>query len=115
MTTNEATTRYTPGPWQIVGDDKDPWTIAGPEGSILLSICELTYTGNNAEANARLIAAAPDLLDALKGFVARTWDYQPCFCHNLTVHTKGLETTAEHKDCCVAARAALDKALGERS
>ena len=53
--------KHTPGPWKIVGTNNDPWQIApaNDPGNILL---ELTYTGGNAEANAKLVASAPDLL-----------------------------------------------------
>ena len=64
---------HTPGPWHIEGRRGDAYWLSaginahrdGPE----------TYVGlfdpepENAEANARLIAAAPDLLEALKACV----------------------------------------------
>lgn len=56
----------------------------------------------NAEANARLIAAAPDLLDALE-------DMLSCHC-DLDFY----DTEASEKDAVAdAARAAIAKAKGE--
>lgn len=64
--------KHTPGPWQIEG------RYHGPLGSIYLStmhpmpIFELQpIVGDRDEhlANARLIAAAPELLDALKEII----------------------------------------------
>lgn len=54
--------RHTPGPWRI-GQDK-ALIVAGPHG---LHIARAAQVGMpNCEANARLIAAAPDLLAALR-------------------------------------------------
>lgn len=65
--------KHTPGPWKMLDDhpshaclhirregDKQTWGIyCGPEVASV-------YTSNdNADADARLIAAAPDLLEAL--------------------------------------------------
>jgi hypothetical protein len=74
--------KFTPGPWTadieefwhhgieassatiiIVGDKDDKHDDAGVRGA----------TDEEAEANARLIAAAPDLLDALRAMVDR-WE-----------------------------------------
>ena len=70
-------TAHTPGPWAFLEAEDDladrigPWTIGGPK---LDDIAEV-YSDENATvgivrdeaiANARLIAAAPDLLEALQ-------------------------------------------------
>jgi hypothetical protein len=64
MTTPKPTTAagagHTPGPWRI---DRTARTfIMGP--SPVMSVCEVTHSGNPArtEADAALIASAPDLL-----------------------------------------------------
>jgi len=56
--------KHTPGPWQINEKRDDAWEILGPDGDTIYTICELGYTGGNASANATLIAAAPELLNA---------------------------------------------------
>lgn len=64
---------HTPGPWNAHHAD-GRWVIDGPfvgvdegEGSPTLWLVAKTATNDDMdEANARLIAAAPDLLEALK-------------------------------------------------
>ena len=84
--------KHTPGPWHyghsahnhldhLAGKAPDPWFFVGcPEDAYTpdLSVAIITYSGELygeevvekeralAEANARLIAAAPDLLEACK-------------------------------------------------
>ena len=54
---------HTPGPWEARG-----LTIWEP-GRTSLSIAVVTQHERNARANARLIAAAPDMLAALRGIL----------------------------------------------
>ena len=58
--------QHTPGPWSAVQFPDEPdWVVIGPNGDERIA----TVGGNqqrDAEANARLIAAAPDLLAALQ-------------------------------------------------
>ena len=62
--------KHTPGPWTAIpddtGDEREWYVVTEEEGVLALSVSE--------EADARLIAAAPDLLAALK-FVST----DPCF------------------------------------
>ena len=63
---------HTPGPWEIrrVGIAKDLPVVTSAEHDV----CEMRYNTNGRlrlENNARLIAAAPDLLAALKNL--RDW------------------------------------------
>lgn len=62
-------TKHTPGPWEV---DRFYWTIQrrmfGPDEPEVEVIGRLT-NGEEAEANARLIASAPCLLEALKTLV----------------------------------------------
>lgn len=53
---------HTPGPWYA---NKDCIEIDGPEGPRDVTLAVVLQPGN-AAANARLIAAAPDLLAALQ-------------------------------------------------
>ena len=55
---------HTPGPWY-----KTEGLISDSNGVHIATACDTRY--ENAEANARLIAAAPDLLEALKGINKR--------------------------------------------
>lgn len=62
---------YTPGPWRVKPNSVGGPTV-GPEGSVVADI--RTYGGPHVggrqhpqtDANARLIAAAPDLLEACR-------------------------------------------------
>ncbi len=81
--------KHTPGPWRV-GDAGR--TIFQPVGIKAVAYCDKT---ENFRANARLIAAAPDLLEALErilGAARGTMD----------------EVRARHE-----ARAAIAKAKGE--
>lgn len=63
MTTNK--TQHTPNPWVV--------TVEENEGNCKIYSIENkggAESGDEAEANRKLIEAAPDLLDALKTFVA---------------------------------------------
>lgn len=71
-------TEYTPGPWGLF-DGTDIWPINADGGGYIARLrfrgeAVETATGDRefpeTEANARLIAAAPDLLEAAKAFVA---------------------------------------------
>lgn len=84
---------YTPGEWSYskLGNDADQWGIYDESGKTL----GLSYHG---EDNARLIAAAPDLLEALEWVL-----------HDVTksteMHSLNSNTTAQ-------VRAAIAKAKG---
>ena len=61
---------HTPGPWTTErAEESDRYALEGPE----YSVARVEMFGRMQEwpANARLIAAAPDLLDALKAAVLR--------------------------------------------
>lgn len=53
---------YTPGPWRIVGADGYALAIWGPEAQDVVS----ENRGPMRQEDARLIAAAPELADALE-------------------------------------------------
>ena len=66
-------TQHTPGPWGILEEIGHPSLItawnenAGATDDIAV-VCD-EYEGQPSQANARLIAAAPDLLAALQGML----------------------------------------------
>jgi hypothetical protein len=91
--------KFTPGTWIIEYDNADErsggeWYIAGP-AIVRFSYSATTAETEEAEANARLISAAPDLLDALDLMV--------------TTHDEGGWPSAN----IVIARAAIARARGE--
>jgi hypothetical protein len=70
--------KHTPGPWAVT--KKQPTVVVNEGGNRWVA---RAFIGNGksprfhndpdeAEANARLIAAAPDLLDALKSFIGES-------------------------------------------
>lgn len=68
-------TKHTPGPWFLSESDHNNSDISTPDRPSVLApdhntapwhICRMDHGCPNVEANARLIAAAPELLDALK-------------------------------------------------
>lgn len=94
---------YTPGPW-IAGDDEgSDYYLVGPhdgDGIVYQPVVKL-----HSEANARLIAAAPDLLAAVQRFL----DYESAMDSREDV--SGMLIYAEFSDM---ARAAIAKATGEK-
>lgn len=71
--------RHTPGPWVVqksngLHDGQHDFAIHATKAKVLAEAFGRDSNGNiiSAEANARLIAAAPDLLKALKGFVSNS-------------------------------------------
>ncbi len=57
--------KHTPGPW-VVDDVYN--LITADNGNVEIAACH-SGRGADAKANAQLISAAPELLEALKGFV----------------------------------------------
>lgn len=56
--------KHTPGPWKI--DRRRSWSeVRDPEGYVLAEVGAINCDASTAKANARLITAAPDMLDAL--------------------------------------------------
>jgi hypothetical protein len=98
-------TKHTSGPWHFeTAEDWDGATVYDSTSRIVAACdgCDIPGTGgevstNEAKANARLIAASPDLLSALIGMMNRYGD------------------KSEHPFCdaSISARAAIAKARGE--
>lgn len=89
------TTKYTPGPWRTTGT-----RIANESRVLIAAVCGASGDDNTEAANARLIAAAPDLLAALRELLAK--------------HDEGREDLSDlwPKQASVA-RAAIARAVGE--
>jgi hypothetical protein len=101
---------HTPGPWywdsKTEGRDTSlagPWLIGGPESNPIISGADITCR----EANARLIAAAPDLLEAAKLVI--TW-YEAEDKHE---GTDFYQRRQMYRDSKAAVRAAIAKATGD--
>jgi hypothetical protein len=97
---------FTPGPWEL--SDGVVWTTSPWNARVRLAITNSFSPMNGIDnfANARLMAAAPELLAALKGLATSAHNGDWCFdgCN-----TAGLQ---KHSPACDAARAALAKATG---
>ncbi len=95
-------TTHTPAPWHIPA----PWGgfthIEGPQGELLFGLAagsaDEKQSDETCEANARLIAAAPELYAALRDL--------------LDVRERALSVEAVLLPCVTAARAALAKVEG---
>ena len=81
--------KHTPGPWRIGAIESGMVAIDGANGE--------EVTGFVFREDGRLIAAAPDLLEALKALLER---------YALAIGNEGIE--------CYQARAAIAKATGEQ-
>lgn len=55
--------KYTNGPWETAVNSSNEWDVCLPDGGDM--VADLAKC-DNQEANARLIASAPDLLEACK-------------------------------------------------
>lgn len=100
-----AMSKHTPGPWKAgkeLSSRSSEWLIAmdcGDRGRGI-AIAETVPATGRELANARLIAAAPELLEALQNLMTRV-QYDKDAKHWFTDEQK-------------AARAAIAKALGEK-
>lgn len=62
--------KHTPGTWDASAYEDGGFVILTPEGDVIASRNSWSHRAAESKANARLISAAPDLLDALKGSLA---------------------------------------------
>jgi len=89
-------TKHTQGPWKLAG----PTTVSNSDQSVgIANVCTYSIEEGEAAANGRLIAASPDLLEALQ-MVDRIWS------HDQTVNLDPESPVAQ-------IRAAIAKATGE--
>ena len=108
--------KHTPGPWKPVLNSSDYWKVVHPwpdqsfeeansYSPTVVNVC--TKEGDEQESNARLIAAAPELLEALSKFVAFTEQ------HGEVVFSGGGMSAIDVMNACTTkARAAIAKATG---
>lgn len=73
--------QHTPGPWKVVELGRDMGVVPESRPVQSVAVCSRLYREDapDADANARLIAAAPDLLNMLERMVAETTGgFAPC-------------------------------------
>src|SRR6266704_837085 len=105
------TTKHTPGPWKLESESRGPdgsdLVITDARGGYTIAVCAVGSTGINdvdeAEANARLLRSAPDLLKTLKAIVST---------HNRTAAEIEPGFTCGCASVCVPALDAIAKAEG---
>ncbi len=106
---------HTPGPWQIVensGTVRRPCTIVGNSGAI---VCETYWDAlleehdNECGANARLIAAAPELLEVVRELAETPWGE----IHIKQLQGRAIEANAKAKGGKVDIAAGLKKVKEE--
>ena len=108
--------KHTPGPWQhfvkLSGSENHRgFRILTADGWALADVQPADEDGIEGEANARLIAAAPDLLEALKrmaSIIDKMGDMPDGFIHPSPWQTLKCE------EALTQARAAIAKAEGEK-
>lgn len=100
-------TQHTPGPWRWEHDvSEDAMRLVGLKGEIVLQpVCDCGERTPSAlienPANARLIAAAPDLWEACKGYVK--WSGDMAYLRKLTRTGRGVLTTSFNDTLMLAA------------
>jgi hypothetical protein len=101
---------YTPGPWIYTRNPENTrWIIDGAPARAIA--CTAGYEPNN-EANAHLIAAAPELLEALEGLVAII-EAAGLYQLSRGVELGAMSWGVKCSDRLDAARTAIRKARGE--
>lgn len=96
--------KWTPGPWELSYDQGSTRDVISTKGSLPICTMRLSWiTHEQYAANALLVAAAPELADALSEMIAAMVDYE------MEAET---EAPASHREMMRKARAALAKANG---
>lgn len=70
---------HTPGPWDCAWDACGPYWIVGPTGN---PVTYLDGEPGEREPDARLIAAAPEMLEALKAALPKVIAHTKMNCQN---------------------------------
>lgn len=115
-------TKHTPGPWEALFNGHY-WQFGDSESFQIGDVCASQYDGEHtkenpnydlAKANAHLIAAAPDLLEALKEMTELCLHTNAKAFHNGVTDATGSIDEGDHRASCIidAALAAIAKAEG---
>ncbi len=106
--------KHTPGPWTWLNepyDDGKPYiTIEAGDGLHGGNDCGFWFQGIMSEANARLIASAPELLAALEAMIEPWSEHDAARLSGLAGYGALDE---QHRTAILNARAAIAKAKGE--
>lgn len=96
--------KHSPGPWEAFpgGFNDAGYDVYDADGNFLTTDIQVHV------ANARLIAAAPDLLEAAQGLGSMPWGY--CFCSKDRIG----DDSKVHEPECRDLRAAIAKAEGKQ-
>lgn len=114
--------KHTPGPWEIEEDDYGDELWFGGEGRGIITVNGWSNGGckrdperwSNMQADARLIAAAPDLLKALRLVMSCAGEISTAPDGLLEMALDdGDEQTRQQANAFLVARAAIAKATGE--
>lgn len=89
----------TPGPWHYCAEEPD-WVTDSNDNIAVARVTRYNTDAEAQRANARLIAAAPELLEALQRITP---------LYEALMRDCGIE----HKEMIAISRAAINKALGE--
>ena len=104
--------KHTPGPWRVFG--RMTGKVISENGPGMVEICEtgdfrdaelVPFNAERWNADARLIAAAPDMLEALRDVVSDLF---------LQIESRRGPKAASQYPSIVAARAAIARATGEK-
>lgn len=95
----EGMSEHTPGPWHVHENaPNEIWAKRGPIAMTTARAVDADF-GNEEEANAQLIAAAPDMLEACNGLLHR-WNKEgkwPTVGDMLKIHNAAAKATEEPK------------------
>ena len=115
---NETKLKHTPAPWQLSTIDGEDCLMVGggDDGSMIVADIRTDDPHDVVESNARLIAAAPDLLDALMHVVALLHATYDALDEYVAANDGMLRNPLGNKrvqDIADMATEALTKAIGE--
>mgnify|MGYP007071651766 CR=1 FL=1 len=98
---------HTPGPWEVAPDDDGPRHVIAVDGVLIATAYTYQRTKATVSANARLIAAAPSLLEACQAAV------ESANVNEGTVYTMHDKGRAAYEKLKAAIAAATDVQVSE--